>query len=227
MAKAYVISAVRTAVGRAYRGSLKDTRPDDLGAAAIRAAVERSGVNPEDVEEVFGLARIRDNLGHRRGNVVLHHEGRGERLAGLDPSGVGGRPDDGNARPDKGVDGAFGHVSRRADHGQLDVVARELDELGVPSERLARGEIPHSGISRAGVNFQNRRGMGKRVNQSVLTRSGTQYENLHCTASTTGPLIAGAEWYYISVFESIPQRLLHLLSESRRTENSSPRRCKE
>ena len=37
MAKAYIIASVRTAVGRAYKGSLKDTRPDDLGAAAIRA----------------------------------------------------------------------------------------------------------------------------------------------------------------------------------------------
>ena len=41
MAKAYIIASVRTAVGRAYKGSLKDTRPDDLGAAAIRAALDR------------------------------------------------------------------------------------------------------------------------------------------------------------------------------------------
>jgi acetyl-CoA acyltransferase len=58
MSKVYVISAVRTAVGRAYRGSLKDTRPDDLGAAAIRGAVERvPNLDPAQVDDViFGCA---------------------------------------------------------------------------------------------------------------------------------------------------------------------------
>jgi len=41
MTKVYIVSAVRTAVGRAYKGALKDTRPDDLGAAAVRGAVAR------------------------------------------------------------------------------------------------------------------------------------------------------------------------------------------
>ncbi len=54
MAKAYIISAVRTAVGRAYRGSLKDTRPDDLGAIAVRGAIERiANLEPEQVDDVI------------------------------------------------------------------------------------------------------------------------------------------------------------------------------
>jgi len=58
MTKAYIISSVRTAVGRAYRGSLKDTRPDDLGAAAIRGALARvPGLDPARVDDViFGCA---------------------------------------------------------------------------------------------------------------------------------------------------------------------------
>ena len=36
-----IVSAVRTAVGRAGRGTLKNTRPDELAAAALRGAVER------------------------------------------------------------------------------------------------------------------------------------------------------------------------------------------
>ena len=36
-----IVSAVRTAVGRAGRGTLKNTRPDELAATALRAAVER------------------------------------------------------------------------------------------------------------------------------------------------------------------------------------------
>ncbi len=54
MAKAYILSAVRTAIGRAYRGSLKDTRPDDLGAVAVRGAVQRvKNLNPSQVDDVI------------------------------------------------------------------------------------------------------------------------------------------------------------------------------
>jgi acetyl-CoA acyltransferase len=54
MAKAYIISAVRTAIGRAYRGSLKDTRPDDLGTVAIRGAIERvPNLDPARVDDVI------------------------------------------------------------------------------------------------------------------------------------------------------------------------------
>jgi acetyl-CoA acyltransferase len=58
MAKAYIVASVRTAVGKAYRGSLKDTRPDDLGAAAIRGALSRvPGLAPARVDDViFGCA---------------------------------------------------------------------------------------------------------------------------------------------------------------------------
>ncbi len=54
MAKAYIVSAVRTAVGRAYRGSLKDTRPDDLGTVAVRGAIERvKNLEPGQVDDVI------------------------------------------------------------------------------------------------------------------------------------------------------------------------------
>ncbi|HKS29955.1 MAG TPA: acetyl-CoA C-acyltransferase [Pyrinomonadaceae bacterium] len=53
MREAVVVSAVRTAVGRAPKGTLKDTRPDEMGAAAIREAMARvEGLKPEDVEDV-------------------------------------------------------------------------------------------------------------------------------------------------------------------------------
>jgi len=41
MKEAVIVSAVRTAVGKAPKGTLKNTRPDDLGAAAIAEAVKR------------------------------------------------------------------------------------------------------------------------------------------------------------------------------------------
>src|SRR5712671_3590810 len=41
MAEAVIVSAVRTPIGRAGKGVLKDVRADDLAAVAVRAAVER------------------------------------------------------------------------------------------------------------------------------------------------------------------------------------------
>jgi 3-oxoadipyl-CoA thiolase len=56
MAEAVILSAVRTPVGR-YGGVLADVRPDDLAAIAIAAAVERSGVPADEIEDVyFGCA---------------------------------------------------------------------------------------------------------------------------------------------------------------------------
>jgi 3-oxoadipyl-CoA thiolase len=52
MAEAYVVEAVRTPMG-AYRGALAGVRPDDLAAHAVRAAVERSGVDPERIVDVY------------------------------------------------------------------------------------------------------------------------------------------------------------------------------
>ncbi|MEL7370664.1 MAG: thiolase family protein, partial [Myxococcota bacterium] len=49
-----VASAVRTAVGRAKKGTLRHTRPDDMAATAMNGALERvPGLKPEDVEDVI------------------------------------------------------------------------------------------------------------------------------------------------------------------------------
>jgi 3-oxoadipyl-CoA thiolase len=56
VAEAVVVSAVRTPVGR-HGGALKDVRPDDLAALAIREAVARAGVPAAQIEDVyFGCA---------------------------------------------------------------------------------------------------------------------------------------------------------------------------
>src|SRR5947207_8642371 len=56
MSRAVVLSAVRTPIGR-YGGALADVRPDDLAALAIAAAVERAGVDANQIEDVyFGCA---------------------------------------------------------------------------------------------------------------------------------------------------------------------------
>jgi acetyl-CoA acyltransferase len=53
MTAAYVLAAVRTPGCRAKKGKLKDVRPDDLAATAIRALVDRAGIDPARVDDVI------------------------------------------------------------------------------------------------------------------------------------------------------------------------------
>lgn len=53
MKEAVIVSAVRTAVGKAPKGTLKDTRSDELGAAAIKEAVARAGVDASLLDDVI------------------------------------------------------------------------------------------------------------------------------------------------------------------------------
>ncbi|MCA9916607.1 MAG: thiolase family protein [Anaerolineales bacterium] len=51
-----IIDAVRTPIGR-HAGALADVRPDDMGALVIKALLERTGIDPQEIEEVyFGCA---------------------------------------------------------------------------------------------------------------------------------------------------------------------------
>ncbi len=53
MREAVIVSAVRTAVGRAPRGSLRNTRPDDLAGSVVKEALKRApGVKPEEVDDI-------------------------------------------------------------------------------------------------------------------------------------------------------------------------------
>src|SRR4051812_12561037 len=54
MRDAVIVSAVRTAVGKAPKGTLRNTRPDEMGAAVIEEALRRAeGVAKSEVEDVI------------------------------------------------------------------------------------------------------------------------------------------------------------------------------
>ncbi|HET9054369.1 MAG TPA: acetyl-CoA C-acyltransferase, partial [Cyclobacteriaceae bacterium] len=60
--KVYIVSAVRTAIG-SFGGSLKDVPAPKLGATAIKAALEKAGIKPEQVDEVLMGCVLQANLG--------------------------------------------------------------------------------------------------------------------------------------------------------------------
>ncbi len=62
MKEVYIVSAVRTPIG-AFGGGLTEVSATQLGAVAIKAAVERAGIKPEDVNEVLMGCVLQANLG--------------------------------------------------------------------------------------------------------------------------------------------------------------------
>jgi len=77
MKEAVVVSAVRTAVGKAPRGILKDTRPDDIGALIIQEAVARvPGLKVEEIDDVvIGCAFPESDQGLNLGRVLAMRAG--------------------------------------------------------------------------------------------------------------------------------------------------------
>ena len=54
MREVVIVSAVRTPVGKAYKGTLRATRPDDLAAFAIKGALERvPQLDAKEIEDVI------------------------------------------------------------------------------------------------------------------------------------------------------------------------------
>ena len=53
MKKAYILASYRTPGCRANKGKFKDMRPDDLAALAIKGLIERTGIDPATVSDVY------------------------------------------------------------------------------------------------------------------------------------------------------------------------------
>lgn len=67
MTEAYIVDAVRTPIGK-KKGGLSGVHPADLGAHVIKAVVERTGIDPGDVDDVvFGCV---DAIGGQAGNIA-------------------------------------------------------------------------------------------------------------------------------------------------------------
>jgi acetyl-CoA acyltransferase len=77
MREAVIVSAVRTAVGKAPRGALRSVHPTDLAATVIRSAVERiPGLDPKEIDDVMlGCAMPEAEQGLNMARVALLRAG--------------------------------------------------------------------------------------------------------------------------------------------------------
>ncbi|HEY2903279.1 MAG TPA: thiolase family protein [Polyangia bacterium] len=79
-----ILSAVRTPIGRAPKGVLRNTRPDDLGALVVKEAIRRAEVSPAAMEDlVLGCAMPEAEQGLNIGRVIGHLAGLPDETAGM------------------------------------------------------------------------------------------------------------------------------------------------
>jgi acetyl-CoA C-acetyltransferase len=72
MPEAVIVSAARSPIGRAFKGSLKDLRPDDLSATIIRTALEKiPELEPTDIDDLYlGCGLPGGESGFNMGRIV-------------------------------------------------------------------------------------------------------------------------------------------------------------
>jgi acetyl-CoA acyltransferase len=83
MRNAVIVSAARTAVGKAPRGSLRTVRPDDMAAEVVKAVIDRAGIQPDQVEDlVLGCAFPEAEQGMNVARIVALRAGLPDSVCG-------------------------------------------------------------------------------------------------------------------------------------------------
>jgi acetyl-CoA acyltransferase len=81
---AYIVSAVRTAIGKAPRGTLRNMRPDDMGAVAVKGAISRvPGLDVNQIDDlIFGCSFPEAEQGFNLGRVIAQRAGLPDSVPG-------------------------------------------------------------------------------------------------------------------------------------------------
>lgn len=79
-----IAGAVRTPIGKSPRGTLRQTRPDDLAALVLQAAIERAGIEPGEVDDVIlGCAQPEFEQGLNIARIAILRAGLPMHVPGL------------------------------------------------------------------------------------------------------------------------------------------------
>jgi acetyl-CoA acyltransferase len=84
MESVVIVSAVRTPIGKAGKGALRETRPDDLAAIVLEAALRRADIDPYTVDDVIlGCASPEAEQGLNVARIAALRAGLPEQIPGL------------------------------------------------------------------------------------------------------------------------------------------------
>ena len=83
MREAAIVSAARTPIGRAFRGAFNQTHGATMAGHAIKSAVERAGVDPQEIDDVvIGVGLPEGATGNNLGRVAALRAGLPETVPG-------------------------------------------------------------------------------------------------------------------------------------------------
>ena len=81
---AVIVSTARTPIGKAYRGAFNDTEAPVLGGHVIRAALDKAGVEGQDVDDVIlGIAAQQGTQGYNLGRLCCYTAGLPDSVGGM------------------------------------------------------------------------------------------------------------------------------------------------
>ncbi|HVS13008.1 MAG TPA: acetyl-CoA C-acyltransferase [Thermoanaerobaculia bacterium] len=84
MSEAVIVSTARTPIGKAYRGAFNNLEGPTMGAAVARAAVERAGVEPGEIDDcIFGCAMQQGTTGYNVARQIAIAAGFPVSVAGM------------------------------------------------------------------------------------------------------------------------------------------------
>lgn len=84
MNEAVIVAVARTAIGKAFRGAFNDTEAPVLGGHVIKAAVERSGIAPADIDDVIlGAAAQQGTQAYNLGRLCAYTAGLPHSVPGM------------------------------------------------------------------------------------------------------------------------------------------------
>ena len=84
MKEAVIVSTARTPIGKAYRGAFNNLSSPTMAAHAIKAAVERSGIDPNEIDDcIMGAAIQQGSQGMNFGRIAATSAGLPDTIAGM------------------------------------------------------------------------------------------------------------------------------------------------
>src|SRR3546814_5273195 len=84
MREAVIVSTARTGVGKAYRGAFNDTEAPVLSGHVVKAAVERSGLDPRRIDDIFlGVGTQSGTQSYNLGRLTAATAGLGQDVPGF------------------------------------------------------------------------------------------------------------------------------------------------
>ena len=84
MREAVIVSTARTPIGKAFRGAFNDTQAQELSGHAVRHAIQRAGIEPDEIEDVvIGAAIQQGSTGGNIGRQTAIRAGLPNTVAGM------------------------------------------------------------------------------------------------------------------------------------------------